>query len=120
MRRVLDGGEDDAEEARSTRAQAFDECLSSVATALVRGNDDDHAVHLSRQRNEIVSRRSRGADDGKVERGEEIGHMLERITLVQRRTADRLGSVRDFDSVTAHEVRTPLTAMRTDLEVLRA
>ena len=46
--------------------------------------------------------------------------MLERITLVQRRTADRLGSVRDFDSVTAHEVRTPLTAMRTDLEVLRA
>lgn len=35
------------------------------------------------------------------------------------RTKDALTSARDFAAVSSHDLRTPLTAMRTNLEVLR-
>lgn len=48
-----------------------------------------------------------------------LNTMLERVDRAQAETAAALETARDFAAVAAHELRTPMTAMRTDLEVLR-
>src|SRR6476619_720527 len=53
-----------------------------------------------------------------VEIAEAVEGMLARIGDEQRRTRAALESARDFAAVTSHEMRTPMTAMRTNLEVL--
>ncbi|WP_067531013.1 sensor histidine kinase [Nocardia crassostreae] len=50
---------------------------------------------------------------------EAVNTMLERVDRAQAETAAALETARDFAAVSAHELRTPITAMRTDLEVLR-
>ncbi|OYD67750.1 two-component system sensor histidine kinase PrrB [Rhodococcus sp. OK302] len=52
------------------------------------------------------------------ELSEAIHSMLSRIELDRSRTKQALESARDFARVSAHELRTPMTSMRTDLEVL--
>ncbi|WP_155725548.1 histidine kinase dimerization/phospho-acceptor domain-containing protein, partial [Mycobacterium avium] len=59
----------------------------------------------------------RGASEA-VEIAEAMRGMLQRIWKEQDRTKEALASARDFSAVTAHELRSPLTAMRTNLEVL--
>jgi two-component system sensor histidine kinase PrrB len=46
--------------------------------------------------------------------------MLARLHAEQERSTASLHAARDFAAAARHELRTPLTAMRTDLEVLRA
>lgn len=46
--------------------------------------------------------------------------MLRDVSKAQTATNAALATARDFAAVSAHEIRTPLTAMRTDIEVLRA
>jgi two-component system, OmpR family, sensor histidine kinase PrrB len=53
-----------------------------------------------------------------VEIAEAVEGMLARIGDEQARTKAALESARDFASVASHELRTPMTAMRTNLEVL--
>jgi histidine kinase len=53
-----------------------------------------------------------------VEIGEAVEGMLDRIGNEQQRTKAALESARDFAAVASHELRSPLTAMRTNLEVL--
>jgi signal transduction histidine kinase len=53
-----------------------------------------------------------------VEIGEAVEGMLARIGNEQQRTKAALESARDFAAVASHELRSPLTAMRTNLEVL--
>jgi signal transduction histidine kinase/nitrogen fixation-related uncharacterized protein len=53
-----------------------------------------------------------------VEIGEAVEGMLARIGNEQQRTKAALESARDFAAVASHELRTPMTAMRTNLEVL--
>ncbi|MCJ0906488.1 sensor histidine kinase KdpD [Rhodococcus sp. ARC_M6] len=52
------------------------------------------------------------------ELSEAIHSMLSRIELDRSRTKQALESARDFARISAHELRTPMTSMRTDLEVL--
>lgn len=52
------------------------------------------------------------------ELSEAIHSMLSRIELDRSRTKQALESARDFARVSAHELRTPMTSMRTNLEVL--
>src|SRR5262245_59872419 len=53
-----------------------------------------------------------------VEIGESVEGTLARLGDEQQRTAAALESARDFAAVASHELRSPLTAMRTNLEVL--
>jgi len=53
-----------------------------------------------------------------VEIAEAVEGMLARIGKEQQRTKAALESARDFAAVASQELRTPLTAMRTNLEVL--
>jgi two-component system sensor histidine kinase PrrB len=53
-----------------------------------------------------------------VEIGEAVEGMLDRIGKEQERTKAALESARDFAAAASHELRTPMTAMRTNLEVL--
>jgi two-component system, OmpR family, sensor histidine kinase PrrB len=53
-----------------------------------------------------------------VEIAEAVEGMIARIGNEQQRTKAALESARDFASVASHELRTPMTAMRTNLEVL--
>jgi two-component system, OmpR family, sensor histidine kinase PrrB len=53
-----------------------------------------------------------------VEIAEAVEGMLARIGTEQQRTKAALESARDFSAVASHELRTPMTAMRTNLEVL--
>lgn len=53
-----------------------------------------------------------------VEIGEAVEGMLARIGDEQARTRAALEAARDFAAVASHELRTPMTAMRTNLEVL--
>ncbi|MCV7257769.1 sensor histidine kinase [Mycobacterium shimoidei] len=53
-----------------------------------------------------------------VEIAEAVEGMLARIGNEQQRTKAALESARDFAAVASHELRTPMTAMRTNLEVL--
>ncbi len=53
-----------------------------------------------------------------VEIAEAVEGMLARIGEEQDRTKAALESARDFAAVASHELRTPMTAMRTNLEVL--
>ena len=53
-----------------------------------------------------------------VEIAEAVEGMLARIGDEQQRTKAALESARDFAAVASHELRTPMTAMRTNLEVL--
>lgn len=53
-----------------------------------------------------------------VEIAEAVEGMIARIGDEQRRTKAALESARDFAAVASHELRTPMTAMRTNLEVL--
>jgi len=53
-----------------------------------------------------------------VEIAEAVEGMLARIGDEQDRTKAALESARDFAAVASHELRTPMTAMRTNLEVL--
>ncbi|MFD4367130.1 sensor histidine kinase [Rhodococcus sp. NPDC058521] len=46
--------------------------------------------------------------------------MLRDVSEAQTATNAALATARDFAAVSAHEIRTPLTAMRTDIEVLQA
>ncbi|WP_040782986.1 sensor histidine kinase [Nocardia pneumoniae] len=48
-----------------------------------------------------------------------IAHLLTCITDAQGRTHDALETARTFAATAGHELRGPLTAMRTDLEVMR-
>ncbi|GAB2663433.1 two-component system sensor histidine kinase PrrB [Gordonia jinhuaensis] len=45
--------------------------------------------------------------------------LLDRLQTEHRRTAQALAAARDFASTSAHELRSPLTAMGTDLDMLR-
>ncbi len=53
-----------------------------------------------------------------VEIADAVEGMLARIGTEQQRTKAALESARDFSAVASHELRTPMTAMRTNLEVL--
>jgi len=59
----------------------------------------------------------RGATEA-VEIADALNGMLQRIWKEQDRTKTALASARDFAAVSSHELRKPLTAMRTNLEVL--
>ena len=59
----------------------------------------------------------RGATEA-VEIGDAVNGLLQRIWKEQVRTKEALASARDFAAVSSHELRSPLTAMRTNLEVL--
>jgi len=54
-----------------------------------------------------------------VEAGDEIGRLAQSFNRMAERVTDNVGSLQRFVSDAAHQIGTPLTALRTDLEVIR-
>ncbi|WP_102143580.1 sensor histidine kinase [Mycobacterium hubeiense] len=72
------------------------------------------AINAQSNPDEVQVRGVREAE----EIAEAVEGMLARIGNEQQRTKAALESARDFAAVASHELRTPMTAMRTNLEVL--